>query len=105
MLNYATNASKCRSLQLIDYFGSANEVRCGICDFCLERNKLDLSDLEFDQLVDKVSIELKQQDHTMEYLTMSLKGAEKEKLVMAVRWLLDHQQIARLENGKLRWLA
>ena len=32
---------------LLEYLGEKITERCGNCDFCLERNKLELSELEF----------------------------------------------------------
>ena len=40
---YVQNKYRCRSSFLLDYFGEENHVRCGICDVCLERNKLDIT--------------------------------------------------------------
>lgn len=33
---------------LLSYFGEKETKRCGKCDVCLERNKLELSEREFD---------------------------------------------------------
>ena len=41
---------KYRSSFLMQYFGESNNVRCGICDVCLERNKLEISDSEFEKI-------------------------------------------------------
>ncbi|MCK9256193.1 MAG: RecQ family ATP-dependent DNA helicase, partial [Bacteroidales bacterium] len=43
MLNYATSNNKCRSQQLLAYFGEIDTQRCGACDVCLRRNELGLS--------------------------------------------------------------
>src|SRR4029077_7048505 len=47
---YTANTHKCRSEMLLSYFGEEETVRCGICDVCLERNKLELSNLEFENI-------------------------------------------------------
>ncbi len=36
-----------------DYFGEESD-RCGSCDFCLERNELDMSKLEFDVILEEI---------------------------------------------------
>ena len=52
VIDYASQISKCRSKFLLNYFGETETYRCGICDICLERNKIKLSDLEFDSILD-----------------------------------------------------
>ena len=47
MFNYVSESSECRSQILLHYFGEEITHRCGICDYCLSRNKLGVSDLEF----------------------------------------------------------
>ena len=41
-------------LFLLDYFGEENQVRCGICDVCLERNKLEMDDSEFEKIANAI---------------------------------------------------
>ncbi|NER11925.1 RecQ family ATP-dependent DNA helicase [Leptobacterium flavescens] len=36
VLKYAENNTKCRSVQLLEYFGESNTVACGICSVCTE---------------------------------------------------------------------
>jgi ATP-dependent DNA helicase RecQ len=50
MLNYAEKKTRCRNQMLLHYFGEEVNHRCGICDFCLRRNRLGLSDLEFSEV-------------------------------------------------------
>ena len=47
VIYYASSKHKCRSEILLRYFGEKEVYSCGICDVCLERNKLELSDIEF----------------------------------------------------------
>jgi ATP-dependent DNA helicase RecQ len=52
--SFILNNEKCRSQQLLEYFGEEDAARCGICDVCLKRNQLALSDIEFDQITGQV---------------------------------------------------
>ncbi len=50
IIAYAENSTICRTQQLLEYFGEENNYKCGKCDVCVERNKLDISDLEFERI-------------------------------------------------------
>ena len=54
MVAYIQNKYRCRSSFLLDYFGEENQVRCGICDVCLERNKLEMDDSEFEKIANAI---------------------------------------------------
>ena len=47
VITYVENNTVCRTQQLLSYFGEKNNFRCGKCDVCVERKKIDLSDLDF----------------------------------------------------------
>ncbi len=40
LINYIKNKSVCRSIQLLHYFEEKSKLRCGICDICLNRQKI-----------------------------------------------------------------
>ena len=54
VLDYIKNNNKCRSQQLLQYFGEVQQKRCGKCDVCVERNKIELSELEFDIVLKQI---------------------------------------------------
>lgn len=39
MIEYITSSDKCRSRQLLEYFGEKNACNCGRCDVCFDRKK------------------------------------------------------------------
>jgi ATP-dependent DNA helicase RecQ len=45
MIHYAESTHKCRSQALLAYFGEPDARRCGKCDVCIQRNKIELTDL------------------------------------------------------------
>ena len=101
MIQYVLNQTKCRSRQLVAYFGETESIRCGKCDVCLERNKVEMSSLEFDKILEDIKPILQKQDISIEEL-IDLSHYPKEKIVKIVRWLLDNNKILKVMK-KLRW--
>jgi ATP-dependent DNA helicase RecQ len=100
MLAYSENDTKCRSTQLLSYFGENNALRCGQCDVCLSRNELDLSKYEFDLILDKIKSILAQSPSTVENVA---KQTEKpEKTIKVIRWLMDNGKILT-EHNIIKW--
>ena len=96
VIEYATH-KKCRSQQLLEYFGDTEATRCGVCDVCTERNKLDLSKLEFDTILDQLKQKL-HQPMTLEQLVDAVPHKH-EKVIRVIQWLLDNGKLVK--NGQL----
>ena len=43
VIAYTQNIMECRTQQLVTYFGEEKNYKCGKCDVCIERDKLELS--------------------------------------------------------------
>ena len=102
-LNYVQNFSKCRSIILLEYFGEDNLKRCGKCDVCIGRNKIDLSQLEFDQVVDQIKPILKDQNLSLEEVIQQVKNIDEERIIKVIRWLMDINKITTF-GEKLIWV-
>ncbi len=105
MINYAQSDNKCRSLMLLDYFGEKSNNRCGNCDVCLERNKLELSKLEFDKVVEFIKPMLRENPQSVEQLLSNIKTNIPEKrIIKVIRWLRDHGKITyAAQQNQLKW--
>jgi ATP-dependent DNA helicase RecQ len=102
MIEFAEMNNRCRSVMLLDYFGEEAD-RCGICDICRERNELDLSKYEFDLILEEIKSILVEESPEMDELIKRIKYTE-DKVVKVVRWLLDHNKIAKDKDYKLTWI-
>ncbi|MFA6404181.1 MAG: RecQ family ATP-dependent DNA helicase [Salinivirgaceae bacterium] len=100
VVSYATH-KKCRSQQLLFYFGDTEAERCGVCDVCTERNKLDLSKLEFDQILEQLKQKL-QTPMTTEQIVDAIKQPP-EKVISVIQWLLDNGKMERNDQMLLVW--
>ena len=101
MIDYAESETRCRSVQLLDYFGEESD-RCGICDICRERNELDLSKYEFDLILEEIKTLLETRNPDAEELVKLIEYPE-DKVIKVIRWLLDHNKIIPDKEHKLFW--
>ncbi len=99
MLNYATEQYCCRSVLLLRYFGEKNAKPCGQCDVCLKNKDL-INELEFQNIQKDISTTLKNKDLSTKEIINSLNHKE-EKIIAAIRFMLDNKQLEQDENLKI----
>ncbi len=92
-LHYAETENRCRSQMLVAYFGEINTERCGVCDYCLERNKAGVSDLEFDEISMRIKNLLKENEIGLSDLILRMRPATEENTLKVIEWLVDNEQI------------
>ncbi|MDR2448932.1 MAG: RecQ family ATP-dependent DNA helicase [Prevotellaceae bacterium] len=102
MLQYATLATRCRSQQLLNYFGETDSHCCRRCDVCISRNELDLSRYEFDLLLEQIKKTTHENNYTIEQCIDSLEG-NSEKALKVLRWLMENKKIDETNDGTIRW--
>lgn len=105
VLNYAQEKSRCRSQILLSYFGEETWHRCGVCDYCLGRNKTGVSDLEFEMVSNKVELLLQNQKYSLHELVEHLTDSKEETNLKVLEWLLDNNKIKYTGANKLIWIS
>jgi len=103
MLNFITNSIECRSKLLLEYFGEKNARRCGICDVCVAKNKVDLNEIEFDAIQKKISNSLNSKHMHLYELVSSIDGFDEDDIIQVVRWLIDNGKVIRHKDETLSW--
>jgi ATP-dependent DNA helicase RecQ len=101
MLNYAESKHACRSQMLVAYFGEMDTVRCGVCDYCLERNKADVSDFEFDRIHADVKSILVKHPVSLHELMEHIQPAGENKAIRVIEWMIDNEEIRYLDGDRL----
>lgn len=103
ILKYVKTSNRCRSNMLLNYFSDTTSRRCGICDYCLRRNKLGISDLEFNSILQKIKPELLLQNLTLDEIMNLSSPANPEKVLAVLRWLVDNQKIVLNPGEVYSW--
>jgi ATP-dependent DNA helicase RecQ len=103
MIGYAETTNKCRSQALLAYFGECQTKRCGTCDVCIERNKISLNEMEFDNIVAKIKPVLKSKPCSLEELVAAADQFNEDKVIRTLQWLLDNEKIILDEERRYRW--
>ncbi len=103
MIDYAQSEAKCRSQALLAYFGEYSENRCGKCDICIERNKINLNEMEFDNFVKQIKPLLQTSSMTLEEIVESMTPMKEDKVISAIQWLADNEKITQNKDRKYRW--
>ncbi len=103
ILLYAERKTICRSNALLQYFGELALETCGICDVCLGRNILKISDKQLDNISLQIKKEIKNKPKTLETIQINLKINNPEKLHQAIRFLMNNDFVQRHKDGLLVW--
>ena len=102
VIDFVNNDNECRSVQLLRYFGEKIKTRCGRCDVCSIRNRMNINDEEYKNISELILEELKKRVVPL-YETPSLaKNYLEEKVLETVRWMLDNGVIEQDDNGNLK---
>jgi ATP-dependent DNA helicase RecQ len=85
------------------YFGESDAKRCGKCDVCIERNKIELNELEFDTIINSIKPVLKETSCSIEQLVEAVPSIREDKVVRALQWLVDNEKIGIDKEKKYFW--
>lgn len=104
MLDFVTNLLECRSKQLLEYFGEKKARRCGICDVCIAKNKVDLNEIEFTTIENIIRENLTDEPkkHLYELISV-IEDFNEEDVIQVVRWLIDNNKVIRHKDETLSW--
>jgi ATP-dependent DNA helicase RecQ len=103
MIRYAGSTHKCRSQLLLEHFGETEARRCGKCDVCIERNKIQLTDLDFNSILKEIKPLLKTKPCSLDELVAAASSSGEDKVIRAIQWLVDNEKIGMTKERKYFW--
>jgi ATP-dependent DNA helicase RecQ len=103
VIDYASRQSKCRSQMLLSYFGEPDSHRCGTCDVCIGRNKLELSEYEFEMVKDQVKQFLFKQPAPLPDTIKAVLNTNQDKVLKVIQWLIDNGKIILTNDSLLHY--
>ena len=103
MLNFITNSLECRSKSLLDYFGEQKAQRCGICDVCRNKNKVNVNKIEFESIQHLICEAIGDGNKSLNEVVMSITDYNEDDVIHVIRWLVDNKKIIRNSDETLSW--
>jgi ATP-dependent DNA helicase RecQ len=101
VIGYVNSETTCRSQFLLNYFGEKNKHRCGICDVCLEQNKLELSELQTKEITSEVFKIVQSGKITLSDLADKIRRYKKDDVIKIAQYLIDNDELDVDEKGCL----
>jgi len=103
MKKYVSETHRCRSILLLEYFGEKHEYRCGICDYCIRQNKLELSNIQVEVISAEIKKMIGNNETELKDLVFNLLHHDEEKVKKVIRWMLDNDELTYTNENKLKW--
>jgi ATP-dependent DNA helicase RecQ len=100
VIRYAFTDDTCRSQMLLRYFGQDDAPMCGICDVCIHKTTVGITNYELQQIKDQVSLKLQNGPLQVQNLVDSISYPE-ANVLKVVRWMLDNSFIYYLEDHSI----
>ncbi len=95
--------NRCRSKQLLQYFGQTDADLCRQCDVCTGRNKADIDETSYERYKEKIKQLLKKEDLTTEEIKEAFSPKRHEQVLTTLSYLLDEGFVELVEEDKLTW--
>ena len=87
VIDYVTNDSVCKNIQLLNYFGEKHDEDCGICSVCL--SKKPNKGINFKVVQNSIILALEQQPLSSRVLVSQLNFEESE-ILNVLKTLIEH---------------
>lgn len=101
MLKYTSEKQNCRSKIIGNYFNDQTIGACGICDNCLkQKNALIRSD-EFKSIAQNIKNQTAEMGIELDSVIKMNRPYSKEKILKVIHYLLEENEIATDDSGKI----
>ncbi len=104
VLEYASSDSLCRSRKLLAYFGETDTTACGHCDVC-RANEKNMSRGEYTSIAVETKALVRKNRLRTADVVQSLNRFPEEKVITAIRELIDNNELKQDQDEYLELLA
>lgn len=102
MIGYV-EGEMCRSTLICQYFGEDQPEICGMCDVCLLKSKLKISQTEFIEIEKHIELSLTAKPLLIEDLMTVSESYDQETVLAVLRWLISDNKVITDKSGYLRF--
>ncbi len=96
VLHYVNNTNTCKSRLLLDYFGEKDSKACGVCSYCISKNKV-TTDMHL--VVKEILEVLKSADLNSREMEKNMAFASKD-IIFALQMLMENEIIVLKPNNQ-----
>ena len=100
VIEYARSEERCRSVQLLAYFGERGSKSCGQCDVCKGEHQSGITNAEFEGINRKIVQLLHAGPVEIKEITRNIEGNEKN-ILRVTRWMLDQGNLELNRSNQL----
>lgn len=90
---YLTQKNRCRSQELLYYFGDFSQKSCGICDVCVSAKKNELTNQKYQILEEKIVELLEKEEPSLKRIISAFPTFEEAEIIEALNFMMDNQHI------------
>jgi ATP-dependent DNA helicase RecQ len=101
IIHFVQDTAPCRSRTIAAYFGDEAVKACGICDNCLQKDRLAVSEEEFTRIEQQLIQSLQHKPLPAQELLQSFTGMQKEKAWKVLNFLQAEQKVNVDEKGNV----
>lgn len=98
VIKYIKEKQKCRSNMLLDYFGEKKTERCGICDYCVRKNKKEIKEKSFNEISINIIQLLQKKECDIEEIINELHHQKIEDINNVINYLFENDVIYKFGN-------
>jgi ATP-dependent DNA helicase RecQ len=101
VIAYVRQKERCRPMVLLEYFGEIVNHNCGICDVCVAKKKENKKDDSYKLYRQAIIGYLEKESMSIEILIQKIDIKNKDQVLLAIREMLDNEEIQYNQAGSL----
>ena len=101
VVNYVDTSHRCRTQMLLEYFGESDFDFCGICDWCLNHKKNEISQKESLQIKNQILDKIKLKPQLPSHIAAQIADFKPDEVSHVIRQMVEKGQIHYDKFGKL----